>query len=154
MCLMLATCSVFTTCERGTHYYYHNHHLPPACLTWTHYSSHPSPRGNPSSPLRVHIPAFWEINLLNYQFYSDPFQTLGELEMESGIWLGFLNMLALRSWWCLRVGQCPFKVSKRKHPTEWLRKHKIQNIFQSRGLLTREQSSTFSCFSHVLFFLS
>lgn len=95
MCLMLATCSVFTTCERSTHYYYHNHRLPPACLTWTHYLWHPSPRRNPSSPPRVHIPALWEINLLNYKFYSDPFQMLGELERDSGIWLGFLS---LRSW--------------------------------------------------------
>lgn len=44
MRLMRATCLELTTCERAMHYYYHNHRLPPACPTWTHYSCHASPR--------------------------------------------------------------------------------------------------------------
>lgn len=64
--------NVFNACHPlSAHYlwenhtlFYHNHHLPPACLTWTHYSHHPSPRRSLLPSPRVQMPALWKINLL------------------------------------------------------------------------------------------
>ena len=82
MCFMLAVCLVLTTWERGTRYYHHNHRLPPACLTWTHYSCHPSPRRSLSPTPRVHISAFgrWINQMLNFKVTTS--KCLGEKSQE------------------------------------------------------------------------
>lgn len=94
MCFMLAVCLVLTTWERGTRYYHHNHRLPPACLTWTHYSCHPSPRRSLSPTPRVHISAFgrWINQMLNFKVTTS--KCLGEHTRGKGISFGFLRKYA------------------------------------------------------------
>lgn len=89
-----AMCLVLTTWERGTRYYHHNHRLPPACLTWTHYSCHPSPRRSLSPTPRVHISAFgrWINQMLNFKVTTS--KCLGEHTRGKGISFGFLRKYA------------------------------------------------------------
>lgn len=129
MHLMLATCLALTTCGRGAHYYYHNHRLPPACLTWSHYSCHPSPRRS----LR-HLPRFtyllfgrWIHQMLNLKWQLP--NAWGNLKGKMVLDLdSSVNMLIFQKLRVVEVGQFPPQGNKRKQPTRSSREDESQSI--------------------------